>query len=128
MILPLTIRRLSTDAELDFELAIRYTDAQGNRETASMNYWLAEFTTDLTKCATEIVKGDLLTVYDDNWAFIDDVNADPAKGVSEENIRIISGELEQEFDPNDFEVTDVKKYMGYKEESEMIYGMMQDSH
>ena len=114
---PLTIRRLSTDAELDFELAIRYTDSQGNRETASMNYWLAEFTTDLTKCSTEIVKGDSFTVYDDNWAFIDDVNADPAKGVSEENIRIISGELEQEFDPNDFEVTDVKKYMGYEEET-----------
>ena len=114
---PLTITRLSTDAELDFELAIRYTDSQGNRETASMNYWLAEFTTDLTKCSTEIVKGDSFTVYDDNWAFIDDVDADPAKGVSEENIKIVSGELEQEFDPNDFEVTDVKKYMGYEEET-----------
>jgi len=114
---PVTIQRLKTDAELDFELVIRYTDAQGNKETASMNFWLAEFTTNLTDCSTEITNGDFFTVYDDNWAFVDDVDADPAKSVSQENIQIISGELEQAFDPDSFEVTDVKKYVGYEEET-----------
>ncbi len=117
---PVTIQRLKTDAELDFELAIRYTDAQGNRETASMNYWLAEFTTDLTQCDAEIVKSDSFDIYEDSWIFIDDTNAaspDPAKGVSEDNIQIVSGELEQAFDPDSFEVTDVKKYVGFDEDT-----------
>lgn len=111
----LTITRLSADAELDFALSIRYTDAKGEKHTETMNYWLAELGTDLSKSTIQITKGSNFTVYEDNWIFVDDVNADPAKGVSEENIKIVSGELEQQFDPEIFEITGVKKYTGYNE-------------
>lgn len=111
----LTITRLSADAELDFALSIRYTDAKGEKHTETMNYWLAELGTDLSKSTIQITKGSSFTVYEDNWIFVDDVNADPAKGVSEENIKIVSGELEQQFDPEIFEITGVKKYTGYNE-------------
>lgn len=111
----LTIKRLSADAELDFALSIRYTDADGETHTETMNYMLLEINADLSKCNTQITKGSNFTVYEDNWIFVDDVNADPAKGVSEENIKIVSGELEQQFDPEIFEITGVKKYTGYNE-------------
>ena len=118
----MTLNRSSTNADEEFVLTMKYKDPTLGDDAKvlsdTMHYFLTGFSLNLANSNVQVIDGDYFTVYEDNWCFVDEVTAKEAgaaMGVTTNDVYIVDGGLEQQFDSELFEMTDVAKYVGYNE-------------